>query len=504
MKRTTLLYSTILSLGLLMGACAEDDGNYDYTPINSVTIEGLEEDLLVEAGSRLQLTPVLNITDESNINLSYEWTIGETVVSTERNLDIALPPLDYGEHLCALTIRDLDNGMQYRMTFSLTITNPFNYGYYFLTRMDDGSTEMAYIPANSEDASTAEDVMYATGVGEYPFGKEPAQIYGGYTYVNGTSCWQMTFLTKEGDNPVIITNNNTFQPMYLITDANFINEDQGYRFLPECTVVSMRQEQFFISQGQYIRYVDGKLYRPARHLQDYYWSHPVMGASGASFAWVFDELSKRIYSIAPYSSDNPELGIVADSYAYDEVTEPENNVTIDGTLLYASDAYSGGGHLFNAYAAESDGIHLYTFKKAVWNAKESTFSSETVLPLPGAGENTKIAAGTTGISNGMFYVGSGTEIYSSPTTLPTLSSFCTLPSDLGEVEYLGLSARGNRLVVVMYDENSSEERKGSVVYVDLSSHAVTHTFPHILHHCAGYWGANDSTSSGFGDFGDTL
>lgn len=56
----------------------------------------------------------------------------------------------------------------------------------------------------------------------------------------------------------------------------------------------------------------------------------------------------------------------------------------------------------------------------------------------------------------------------------------------------------------MYDENSSEERKGSVVYVDLSSHAVTHTFPHILHHCAGYWGANDSTSSGFGDFGDTL
>ena len=120
MKRTTLLYSTILSLGLLMGACAEDDGNYDYTPINSVTIEGLEEDLLVEAGSRLQLTPVLNITDESSINLSYEWTIGETVVSNERNLDIALPPLDYGEHLCALTIRDLDNGMQYRMTFSLT------------------------------------------------------------------------------------------------------------------------------------------------------------------------------------------------------------------------------------------------------------------------------------------------------------------------------------------------------------------------------------------------
>ena len=53
-----------------MGACAEDDGNYDYTPINSVTIEGLEEDLLVETGSRLQLTPVLHITDESNINLS--------------------------------------------------------------------------------------------------------------------------------------------------------------------------------------------------------------------------------------------------------------------------------------------------------------------------------------------------------------------------------------------------------------------------------------------------
>lgn len=503
MKRNSFSYSVLLAFGLLLGACSEDNGNYNYTPLDEVVIETIK-DIQLEAGAQLQITPTITLNEENAGNFSYSWTIDGEEVSTERNLDIPLPPLSFGGHLCALTMKDMNNGMQYRQQFTLTVSNPFNFGYYFFNRLDDGSSEMTYIPARKEDNSTAEDVMHTTSVDEYVFGNEPSQIYGSFGYNSDYTAtrWQLTFLTQEGDNPVIITDNSTFLPTALITSENFINQDQGYEFSPAMTIINQRQEQSFLSNGQFIRYSNGKLYRPARHLQEYYWSYAVPGVSGAAFAWVFDKLSKRIYSIQAYTADNPELGIIADSYAYDDVAEPENNVELTGNLLYAADAYVNNGHQFNAYTGASDGIHIYTYNKATYGARESTFTGETVLPLSEISDNTKLVVGNNGISNGIFYVSGEHTIYSSPTKLPTLSQFCSLPADLGRVEYIGLSALGSRLVVALYDENSPEERKGSVVYIDIASKKITHTFKNIMHHCVAYWGANEASNEGYGLVGD--
>lgn len=505
MKRHIFPYATVLALSLLTGSCAEDNGNYNYKSINEVTIATID-DQFCEAGAHLTISPALTILDENSANLTYSWTIGTDEVSTEKDLDIDLPALSYGGHLCALTVKDCDTGMQYRQTFTLTIANPFNYGYYFLTRKDDGSTEMAYIQAKEEDNSTIEDVKYATGVAEYPFGSEPKQIYGAYGYNSDYSAtrWQLTFVTQEGETPVIITDNSTFLPTSLVTESNYIEQDKGYTFEPDATVVSMQAStgQFFTSNGQFIRYANGKLYRPARHLQEYYWSHPAIGDRGAAFAWVYDELSKRYYTLQAYTSDIPEQGIIADSYAYDNVVEPTENQDIKGSVIYASDKLNGMNHSFNVYTADADGIRIYNFSKT-YNQTDAAFVSEALLPLSGANENTAITVGSTGLSNGIFYVNSGNEIYSSPTTLPQLTSFFTVPSDLGNIEKIGLSALGNRLVVVLYDENSTEERKGSVVFVDVATKKITHTFPNILYHCASYWGANESTNLiGYGQFGD--
>lgn len=499
MKLNIYPLAAVLALSLLTGSCAEDSGNYDYKNINEVTI-GTISSQLCEAGSHLTINPTIAVVDESSINLSYSWTIGTEEVSTERNLDIDLPTLSYGEHLCALTIKDKDTGMQYRQTFTITIANPFNYGYYFLTRKDDGATEMAYIQAKDEDNSTIEDVKYATGVAEYQFGEEPQQIYGTFSWQNVN--WQITFITQKGDNPVIITDNNTFLPTSLVTSNNFIEQDKGYVFKPENTVVSMSTNvgQFFTSNGQFIRYANGKLYRPARHLQEYYWTHPTIGDKGASYAWVYDELTKRFYTLQAYYSDIPELGIIADSYAYDNVIEPANNEEIDGEILYTSDKYSNV-NVFNVYTKEAGGLKIYTFNKS-FNAQDATFVGETLLPLPESNGKPGFTVGSTGLSNGIFYVSSGNEIYSSPTTLPELSSFVTVPSDLGTIEYLGISALGNRLVAVLYDENSSEERKGSVVFIDIASKKITHTFPHILHHCVSFLGANEIPSAYYDPVGD--
>ena len=97
--------------------------------------------------------------------------------------------------------------------------------------------------------------------------------------------------------------------------------------------------------------------------------YPACGASGAKFAWVYDKLSSKYYVIRPYATDNIEAGIIADPYAFDQVIEPENNPVIEGTILYASDAYvpALGGHNAYVYTAdEKSAIHVFGIRSGIF------------------------------------------------------------------------------------------------------------------------------------------
>lgn len=511
MKRFIFPYAAMLTFGLFMGACAEDEGNYDYTQINEVTIESIEANAVYEAGSHISITPTITILDEASANLSYSWTIGETEVSTERNLDIDLPPLEYGNQLCALTITDHNNGMQYRKTFTISINNAFNYGYYFLTRTDNGDTELAYIQSKEDDNATLDDVKYATGIENYSFGKDPVQLFGTYAIRSDGSNiaeWTYYFLTHDADHPGIVTNTTTFTPLYVLNNGSFVDQAGGYEFNPECAFTGQgHKSTYFISNGQFILYTNGKLYRPAQHLQDYYWSHPAAGASMATFAWVFDELSKKVYTIQAYSAGDEILGVIPNANAWDKVVEPEDNPVIEEPVITITDTY-GGTHKGNVFCAAPDGLHIYSFTKT-WQKEDPAFVAKNEYPLPnGLDENTAYALGSTGSANYYLFYNSGNDIYKNYTFnigAPILVSDKLSALGLGNVEKIAVSAMGKRLIVVLYDESSPEERKGSVVFLDINTGEVTHTFPHILHHCVTAFGGNDSTSAfGYGIFGDGM
>ncbi len=116
METNKILYGFFV-VCLLLGACAEDKGNYNYTLINEVTIDSILSTYSCEAGSRLYIKPDIKSLDETTADLSYSWSIKDTEVSTDKILDITLPPLDYGQQLAALTITDNVTKMQYRRTF---------------------------------------------------------------------------------------------------------------------------------------------------------------------------------------------------------------------------------------------------------------------------------------------------------------------------------------------------------------------------------------------------
>ena len=144
------IYDLFLNVALVgivatLIACSDDQGNYDYTALNEVLIDSIGTSYMREAGTDIYINPGVRSLNEEMADLSYSWTIDGEEVSKEEVLDITLPPLSYQNHLCALTVTDNISGMQYRWTFNLSIVNPFNFGYYFLTMRDDNSTEIAYI-----------------------------------------------------------------------------------------------------------------------------------------------------------------------------------------------------------------------------------------------------------------------------------------------------------------------------------------------------------------------
>lgn len=514
MKTNKLLYGSFLSLAILLTGCSEDKGNYSYTKINEVTIGNIENLYTAELGSSFKIEPNIISLNETTADLSYSWTIENQEVSTEKVLDIVLPPLKYGTHLCALTITDNISKMQYRETFELVIVNPFNWGYYFLTRNDDGSTELAYIRAQKDVEPTKDDLKYTTGIGDYQFGDNPVSIYGNFAYNMdlGNFFWNLTFLSNEGQYPVIMTDISAFNPNSLINSNNFVDTEAGYEFKPEFTCVNKQKNQFFISEGKSIMYVQGKLYRPAQHNKEYYWSHPAIAGSGGTFQWVFDEISKEYYIIMPYSASESGPGIYPDANSYDKVIEPlapqdpekpgqQMSKKIEGNIIYSIDNYvpAKGGDILSVYTANNDGIRLYTLKK-VWNG-DAYFEGKVFLPFEGLSENPAFAVGT-GIAANYFYICKDNDIYASAINTPKLEKWGSVPADKGKIEYIGFSARGSRMVVVTYDENSTEERKGTIYFIDVESKKVTHTFPNTVHHCVSYIGANDSDNENYGDFGD--
>ena len=93
---------------------------------------------------------------------------------------------------------------------------------------------------------------------------------------------------------------------------------------------------YFISNGKIYSYNSGLLYRPAQHDKEYKWSHP---ASYYSYVFVFDELSKKYYVLKNQIND-PEQGLVSDSYALDRVIEIKEQPSYEGQTLVSHPARS--------------------------------------------------------------------------------------------------------------------------------------------------------------------
>lgn len=496
MKTKYLLFSLFCLFAM---ACSEDKGNYDYTPINDLTISGIKDKTYVWTSGTTLKIPVtlersLNQTEE---NLTYLWEIDGKKVSTDKNLETEIPAgVSYGDKTCRFSVTDKTNGVVWSKTFKVSIVSEFSWGYYFLTEKDDHSTVISFLPI-SEDETEIKSFLHATGIDGTPLGKYPKMItstYGNIEALN-TTTWNMMIVTGDEKSPVISTNTTTFGLTGIISSSNFADQISGMSFKPESVMRDPRGEFFFVSEGKVISYTKGLLYRPAKHTKEYYWSHPVTFPSNPSCGFFFDNISKKYYYLQPMMSDMT----LYDQFALDEVIEYQNNRYFgdESIIGSGSSSSSSADYLENTtnvtvVSAANGNIYLTEYNYFVrynsnWSPEVETKECKALDPLPLSGANADSKAL---LLKTNWYVTAGSSIYTSPKLLPKFTPFADISEEeYGKINNITTSAQGSLLVVTTYKEDSPEEMKGSVILIDIQS-KKQYPYKNVIHRCVSIQSAN--------------
>lgn len=145
-------------------SCMKDTGNYQYSPVNSISITGIDSSYSVIFGAKLQIKPQLSFTQDQQgdtANYSYQWvsdhmvgyTPRPTVISTSKTLDTTIR-LDYGTHYMYYRVTDKRTKIYADAYFLLTVTTPAFEGWLLLCDMENGNSRLDMVSRLSSNKDT--------------------------------------------------------------------------------------------------------------------------------------------------------------------------------------------------------------------------------------------------------------------------------------------------------------------------------------------------------------
>ena len=179
MRRISILWGVLLLLAAV--ACTEDKGNYDYVPLNELTLEGMLGEYEVEQDSTLAIT--MTITGKEGFSESdydfvwYAWSetdedaIPDTL-SYEKDLNVTISlPID--SYTLRFMATEKETGVYYSVHADLSVINSFSKGVVALSRIEGGDSDVTFI----NSVNTVTKHAYKEANGGVSAGKQPRGVY---------------------------------------------------------------------------------------------------------------------------------------------------------------------------------------------------------------------------------------------------------------------------------------------------------------------------------------
>ena len=277
MKRIAIIMGVLLSVVM---ACTEDKGNYDYLPLNELTLEGMAESYQVEKDSAFAIS--MTITGETGVSeakydfLWYAWnTLDEEAIpdtlSYEKNLDMVMS-LPIGEYTLRYVVTEKETGVYYAAEADLSVINSFSKGVVALSRIEGGDSDLTFI----NSVNTVTKHAYKEANAGVSAGNGPLGIY----YLGGA----------EGTKNVLLISTEEKQMTVEPADFTDYRSLAGWFYIePEGVVEAMGA----VSVDEYL-IIGGKAYSRT--------AYPFFNPTG-----MFDYKIAGEYDLAPFVLDGSSI-----------------------------------------------------------------------------------------------------------------------------------------------------------------------------------------------------
>ncbi|MGL5683204.1 MAG: PKD-like family lipoprotein [Marinifilaceae bacterium] len=188
MKRKIILYALSI-MGLQ--SCYEDLGNYDYTPINELQVEGIESSYDRDFDEELVIQPKIIGTEYSDTTaFTYEWEAGNKIIGTHHNLNVNVE-LTPAMYICRYIVTDKKTNVKKYTEFALNVSSSTAGDLIMVLSKYKGNAELSYKRLDKPANFIVN--YYADRFGS-PLAKEPKQLH--IQYTEAAKCFP--FVTKYG------------------------------------------------------------------------------------------------------------------------------------------------------------------------------------------------------------------------------------------------------------------------------------------------------------------
>ena len=188
-------------------ACVDDTTNENFTLLNEVSFEGIEDEYTdIYVDHLFSIHPTVKTTLQTEESLEYFWitydksTYQEAdTLSKEKNLDIMIH-LTPGEHIMKFKAVDTLTGIYYEKEFIVNVVNEFSNGLMILAETDGKAVLDFWIPAKDEIIS---DVYGKLNDGDV-LGTNPKRVYFNKYWTDITS--EIIVMCQDGEGGKILDN----------------------------------------------------------------------------------------------------------------------------------------------------------------------------------------------------------------------------------------------------------------------------------------------------------
>lgn len=221
-------YIASLLIGLLLGACSKDLGNYTYTDVNKISIDSLllgdhytERIYTVSFNDTLKLRPIISgsLSKKDTSNLVFEWEINDKIVSTFNKLAYVASD-NYGRLNGRLRVYDKTTAIYTTYIFFVDVVNPYKLGYYLLAEAENGDA-ILYCRSTLKKNARFEQVQIPT-LGY--LGKEPINLLLSRKYGASFSDYynRIVLGVNKAKYPVVVLDSREFQPTLLYNQSSYV------------------------------------------------------------------------------------------------------------------------------------------------------------------------------------------------------------------------------------------------------------------------------------------